>query len=140
MTEDNVTVPSANGDNGRQTDGRFAAGNRGGPGNPHAAAVGTWRAALVDCVTADDLRAVVAALVNHAKAGAPWAVRELLDRCLGKPKLPLEDVANADPVRILVEHVQQPDTFTFKIGPANITKPHGPADDSAPPALEAEHE
>jgi hypothetical protein len=28
---------------------------------------------------------VVRTLVRLAKAGAPWAVREILDRCLGRP-------------------------------------------------------
>lgn len=92
MTDDNAITPSPTADNGggRQADGRFTKGNRFALGNPHAAAVGAWRTALVECVTGDDLRAVFAALVQEAKAGAPWAVRELLDRCLGKPKLPME--------------------------------------------------
>ena len=31
-----MTTPSTNGSNGRDVAGRFAAGNRGGPGNPYA--------------------------------------------------------------------------------------------------------
>jgi hypothetical protein len=65
--------------------GRFAPGNRAGRGNPHAARVSALRSALLDAVTPDDLRAVVAALVDRAKGGDVAAARELLDRAIGKP-------------------------------------------------------
>lgn len=79
--------PSPNGDNGqRDAQGRFLAGNAGGPGNPHAASVGLWRKALIDAVSPADLDGVLKALIEKAKAGEGWAVRELLDRCLGRPK------------------------------------------------------
>ena len=76
--------PSTNGSNGRDDVGRFATGNAGGPGNPFAAKVAAWRKALHDAVTDEDMRAIVGALINKAKAGEPWAVREVLDRTLGK--------------------------------------------------------
>ena len=92
-------LPSTNGDigkrpSGRNPDGRFAPGNAGGPGNPCAAAVGTWRAALAASVKPRDIQEVLAVLVKKAKDGEAWAVRELLDRCLGKFR-PLEDEAPA---------------------------------------------
>lgn len=68
----------------RRVDGRFAAGNPGGP-NPYAKQLASWRAALAT-VTKDQLVNVVQKLVVAAEAGEPWAVKELLDRCLGKPK------------------------------------------------------
>ncbi|HEY3321844.1 MAG TPA: hypothetical protein VGP72_15355 [Planctomycetota bacterium] len=34
-----MKTPSTNGDNGRQSNGKFAAGNSGGPGNPFSARV-----------------------------------------------------------------------------------------------------
>ena len=77
--------PSSNGANGRDKGGRFAAGNPGGPGNPHAAATAMLRAALVRSVTEDDIQAVVAALVQKARSGDVVAIRELLDRTIGKP-------------------------------------------------------
>jgi hypothetical protein len=77
--------PSPNGRNGRGPGGRFGKGNPGGPGNPYAAKVGRWRATLADSVSEEDMRSVARALVKAAKAGEPWAVRELLDRTLGKP-------------------------------------------------------
>ena len=85
--------PFANGGNGeaeRDGHGRFLPGNSAavGRGNPHAARVNAWRSALAVTVTEDDLRAVIAELVERAKAGERWAVCELLDRCLGKSVQP----------------------------------------------------
>ncbi|HRQ74280.1 MAG TPA: hypothetical protein PLU35_14755 [Phycisphaerales bacterium] len=71
--------------NGRDGRGRFAAGNPGGPGNPYAKRVGELRAALVEAVSAEDVRAIVGKLVEEAKAGDVRAIRELLDRTLGRP-------------------------------------------------------
>jgi len=78
-------APSPNGDNGRDEGGRFAVGNPGGPGNPHAVQVGRLRSALLDAVTPEDMRAVALALVEKAKGGDIAAARVLFDRVLGKP-------------------------------------------------------
>ena len=80
--------PSADGANGGGRDGlgRFAAGNSGGPGNPHGRQVAKLRAALLEAVTPEDLREIVEKLVESAKAGSIQAAHELLDRCLGKPE------------------------------------------------------
>ena len=81
--------PLSNGSNGgRNANGQFAKGWKGGPGSPHAAKVAEWRQALVDAVTPEDLTAVVQKLVERAKAGESWAVRELMDRTVGKPVEP----------------------------------------------------
>lgn len=72
--------------NGRGPGGRFAPGNPGGGGNPHAKAVGQLRAAMMASVSADDVAEVVRRLVRSAKLGEPWAVREFLDRLFGKPE------------------------------------------------------
>ncbi len=82
--------PSPNGSNDRDSRGRFAKGNGGGPGNPFAGAVGRWRSALAQTVTEDDLRKVITKLVEQANAGQGWAVKELLDRTLGKADQRLE--------------------------------------------------
>jgi hypothetical protein len=81
--------PSTNGANGttppRGPGGKFAAGNKGGPGNPHAARVARLRTALLDAVTPADMKAIVAKLVEQAKAGNVPAAKEVLERTLGKP-------------------------------------------------------
>tara|TARA_R110002111_G_scaffold189680_3_gene254956 strand:+ start:142 stop:468 length:327 start_codon:yes stop_codon:yes gene_type:complete len=78
--------PSPNGGNGgRDERGRFASGNPGGPGNPHARQVNKLRTAMLNSVTEDDLKKVVKKLVNLAIDGNVPAAKEVLDRCLGKP-------------------------------------------------------
>jgi hypothetical protein len=77
-----MTAPSPNGRDGR---GRFAKGNKGGPGNPYAGRVAELRAALFEAVTPEDIRAIIAVLVTQAKSGDLHAAREVLDRCLGRP-------------------------------------------------------
>ena len=70
--------------NGRTARGQFAQGNPGGPGNPYAKRVADLRAALLESVTEQDIRAVARALVKRAKEGEIPAIRELLDRLMGK--------------------------------------------------------
>ena len=103
--------PLSRGRNGRAAGGRFAGGNAGGPGNPHAQRVAKFRSVLLQNVTQADLKAVARMLVEKAKAREPWAVRELLDRVLGKAQanedvtagagdLPIKAFANVDLDRI----------------------------------------
>ena len=77
--------PPTDGVTGRDARGRFAPGNRLGRGNPHARQTAAWREALVTAVTPANIATVIKRLVTAAEAGEPWAIRELLDRCLGKP-------------------------------------------------------
>jgi len=81
--------PSTNGDNGeragRDAQGRFTSGNKLGRGNPFAARVAKLRAELLKAVTPADIRAVARKLIKQAKTGDLPAIRELLDRVLGKP-------------------------------------------------------
>ncbi len=77
--------PSTNGANGRGAGGRFAPGNKGGPGNPHARRVARLRSTLYKSVKAADLREVIAALLAQAKAGDVPSIKELLQRLLGPP-------------------------------------------------------
>src|SRR5687768_3106426 len=53
----------------RDAQGRFAAGNRGGPGNPFARQVAALRSTLIGCVTHEDIMAVAYTLLERAKAG-----------------------------------------------------------------------
>lgn len=95
-----MSRPSANGENGRagsrDAGGRFAKGNPGGPGNPYARRVARLRSLMLEAVSDDDLKAIVAALVQQAKAGDLAAAREVLNRCTGKPGY----IEQADPDRV----------------------------------------
>ncbi len=66
-----------------RTTGRFAPGWKGGPGTPYGRAVARLRAAMMEEVTADDLRRIVRVLVNLALKGDIAAAKEVLARCLG---------------------------------------------------------
>ncbi len=79
------STPSPNGSNGRDAGGRFAKGNPGGPGNPHAQRVGQLRSALLDAVTPADMQAIAHKLIDLAKEGDVPAIREIFTRTLGKP-------------------------------------------------------
>ena len=86
MGRDMSVRPSPNGRNGaRDGRGRFAKGNPGGPGNPFARRVARIKSLIVDAVSDDDLRAVVAMLVERAKGGDVAAAREILNRLVGRP-------------------------------------------------------
>ena len=79
-----IEAPSTNVANGHDTNGRFAAGNQFGRGNPHAAQVARLRSAMLAAVTEDDMRVVVGKLVELAKGGDVPAIGLLLNRVLGK--------------------------------------------------------
>ena len=79
-----------NGANGRDANGRFTTGNKGGPGNPHAKQVAVMRAALLSAVTPEDLHDVIRVLIEKALSGNVSAIKELLDRLYGKPKVAVE--------------------------------------------------
>lgn len=77
------TLPIANGRD--PVTGQFVAGNQAAKerGNPHAAKVNAWRKSLAGAVTPDDILEVTLKLLEQAKAGEAWAIRELLDRTVG---------------------------------------------------------
>jgi hypothetical protein len=78
----------------RDLRGRFAPGNRGGPGNPFARRVADLRRALLDTVTPDDLQAITRQLIAKAREGDVAAARLVLAYTLGKP------AAAVDPDRV----------------------------------------
>jgi hypothetical protein len=94
-------APSGDGRDGRT--GRFLPGNRAGRGNPQARRVAALRATLLREVTAGDLRAAVRALIDKATGGDVAAIRELLDRCIGRaaPSDETEAPTNTGPMYIL---------------------------------------
>ena len=76
--------------NGRTSRGRFAKGNPGGPGNPHAKQTTVLRSALLEAITEEDIREIAQSLVRKAKAGDTHAIKELFNRVIGKaPEDPL---------------------------------------------------
>ncbi|MEZ6319211.1 MAG: hypothetical protein R3B49_10750 [Phycisphaerales bacterium] len=77
------TAPFGDGD--RDDRGRFAPGNRGGPGNPHAAQTARLRAALMRKLDEGCIEEAADALMAEVRTGNIMAVREVLDRTIGRP-------------------------------------------------------
>ena len=55
--------------NGHYANGRFAKGNKGGPGNPFARRTAAMRKAIIDAVTPEQLAAIAAVMVKKAQEG-----------------------------------------------------------------------
>lgn len=82
--------PSTHGPNGapagnRDTRGRFAPGNRCGRGNPLAGRAAKIRAVLLRKLTTKQAGEITDVLIRRARDGDLAAIRELLDRTIGKP-------------------------------------------------------
>ena len=80
-----MSKPSTNGTSGRTSNGQFAKGNPGGPGNPYARRVARLRATLLDAVGENGLADIVQGMVTAAKGGDVAAAKLLLSYLLGKP-------------------------------------------------------
>ncbi len=76
--------PSTHGSGGRTSRGTFAKGNRLGVGNPLAGRAAKLRARLLRQVRRKDIDDIGAQLVSMAKGGDLAAIKELLDRLIGK--------------------------------------------------------
>ncbi len=70
----------------RDSNGRFAKGNKGGPGNPFARKVAELRQALVNFITEDDMKHVAFILKEKAMGGDLAAIKLLFQYVLGKPQ------------------------------------------------------
>jgi hypothetical protein len=88
--------PSTNGNNGRNTNGQFAKGNKHGTGNPYARRVAQLRSTLLDAVGENGLADIVQGMVSAAKGGDVAAAKLLLSYLLGKPT----DAIEPDAVQI----------------------------------------
>jgi hypothetical protein len=71
--------------NGHDSRGRFAAGNKGGPGNPFARQTAAARKAIADAVTPEQLAAIAAVMVKKALDGDVAAAKLVFSYAAGKP-------------------------------------------------------
>src|SRR5438105_853177 len=92
---DDRSSPAAVPDPGRDRKGRFGKGNQGGPGNPFARQTARLRQLLLESVSEDDLRAIIATVKEKALEGDLGAVKLLLSYTVGKP-LPMVDPDTLD--------------------------------------------
>ena len=105
MENEKPSTTELDGNGDRDERGRFVAGNHAATGNPHAKRVAQIRSLLLSEVTDDDLKAIIKTLIAQAVDGDVQAAREILDRCLGKPRQALEIDATVEQSTLL------PDSF-----------------------------
>jgi hypothetical protein len=77
----------------RAPDGKFLPGNAVGAkgGRPPRAKEERWNELLRECVTEDDIKAIVTKAVKMARDDGSWRAREFLwDRAVGKPRQAVE--------------------------------------------------
>jgi hypothetical protein len=87
MEERSPSVKRAN----RDQHGHFRPGHTlPGPGNPHVRQTARLRSALLSAVDPEDIEAVIAKLLEKALAGDVAAIKELLDRTIGRTPLKAE--------------------------------------------------
>jgi hypothetical protein len=81
---------------GRNANGRFAKGWKGGPGNPFAREVARLRAALVRAIDADKMTRLAHRLYEQALEGNVQAAELLLRYCIGRatPAVDPDDLDN----------------------------------------------
>jgi hypothetical protein len=98
---------------GRDSRGRFAKNNVGGPGNPFARAVAALRARLLQRVTEEDVDAVADQLIGMARGGDLAAIRLLLLYTVGKPAAaPDPDQLDAQELDLFTREAAGWDVFT----------------------------
>ena len=81
--EDYDTPPGIVG--GRDSCGRFARGNLGGPGNPYNRRVAELRRIMLEEVSDDAMRVIIQVLLFKAQSGDLAAIKLVLQYVLGKP-------------------------------------------------------
>jgi hypothetical protein len=88
--------------NGRDGNGRFAAGNQCAKGNPHARRMAQLRSALLEIATPERLRSLGEKLYQAALTGNLEAARLWLSYCVGRPVAVVNpDTLDLDEYRLL---------------------------------------
>jgi hypothetical protein len=116
----------------RQSNGRFAKGNRGGPGNPFARQVAAFRACLINSVTEEDMEVIADKLVDWARDGNLQAIKLLFSYLLGTPK----PVVEPDELDLHEMHLAHQTTLAAQ-ALQQAEKANSPAND-APTPLDSE--
>jgi hypothetical protein len=100
-----ATPPEANSTaSDRDSKGRFAKGNKGGPGCPFNRRVAALRCLLLERVSDDDLAAIVDRLVAQAREGDMAAIKLVLAYSVGKPTTAVDpDRVDVDEFKLYCE-------------------------------------
>ena len=118
----NSTAPhprplSPEGRGGKDANGRFAAGNAGGPGNPFARQVAALRQRFLEATTPELFDEVFQILVKKMREGDVQAIKLFLSYAIGKPaKAPEPDLMAEDELQRFVAQSQVWATFPHLVG------------------------
>ena len=102
--------PAAEPKSDRAPQGRFALGNKGGPGNPFARQVAEIRKLLLNTVPGERLAKIVLAMVEKAEAGDVAAAKLILQYTVGKPA----EAVEPDRVEIDEHRLRTESTLSFE--------------------------
>jgi hypothetical protein len=112
MTEHPTSPEPATSPEGRESNGRFAKGNAGGPGNPFARSTAALRATLQRKVTDRDIEEIADRLIADAKNGDKAATKLLFQYVIGKPQPATNpDTLDVDELRGLQAEAVPPEVF-----------------------------
>lgn len=100
----------------RNARGQFVQGNKCGRGNPFSRHVNRLRAALLEEVPEDRLRAIVEALMQKAETGDLGAIKILLDRVFGPP-VPADILERLEALEAATDPAQAGDTIAVRERP-----------------------
>ena len=110
--------PSTNGS--RKMNGQFGEGNKYGKGNPHAQKVAQLRTAMMEAITTDDLKAIVATLITQSKAGDIQSIKILLPYLIGAVP------QSVNPDEIELNEISLESRYIDQIGQINRKRSFGP--------------
>jgi len=85
----------------RDENGKFAPGNKGGPGRPTKSKEEKFYRTTLSAVSLRDWREIVKKAVEQAKRGNPAARKWLSDYLLGPPQQRLDVTSGGDKIRVV---------------------------------------
>jgi hypothetical protein len=116
VVDQDPVAPNPAPDGGRDSRGRFTKGCKGGPGNPFNRQMAHMRKVLLECISEDDLRQMMQALVLKAKQGDLQALRLVLAYTVGRPGAAVDpDRVDVEEFALFREEAKSPDDFMASI-------------------------
>jgi hypothetical protein len=91
----------------RDDNGKFAPGNKGGPGRPPKPKEEKFYRTTLSAVTLSDWREIVKKAVEQAKRGNPSARKWLSDYLIGPPQQKVDVTSAGEALKIVVEYADR---------------------------------
>src|ERR1700678_3628850 len=116
MHEQDTSANTTTHESGRDSQGRFAKGNRGGPGNPHARRCAHLKQLLQSATSDEDVLEVLAVLKRLALGGDVQAIKLFLAYQIGTPaEIPDPDTLDQHELKIALENHAPCDREIFNV-------------------------